>query len=185
MTWTLSSDWCISRRIASQIKRSSTPEPPLTTSPRHRRRRTVVRRHQLSSVPRPSLSTLSLFVYLSVPIYLFCLSFALNTHRETLWAKTPEFAGHLHGLVPSGALSSSKTVNLRERIARLSAFASFRTLLINLTENITSRVEQLFAPSPGPLLSHKIIRSSHVIPARKSHNTVARWNCRTQVPTCE
>lgn len=33
MTWTLSSDWCISRRIASQIKRSSTLEPPLTTSP--------------------------------------------------------------------------------------------------------------------------------------------------------
>lgn len=41
MTWTLSSDWCISRRIASQIKRSSTLEPPLTTSPGPRRRRTI------------------------------------------------------------------------------------------------------------------------------------------------
>lgn len=28
MTWTLSSDWCISRRIASQIKLSSPLEPP-------------------------------------------------------------------------------------------------------------------------------------------------------------
>lgn len=41
MTWTLSSDWCISHRIASQIKRSSTLEPPLTTSPGSRRRRTM------------------------------------------------------------------------------------------------------------------------------------------------
>lgn len=70
MTWTLSSDWCISRRIASQIKRSSTLEPPLTTSPHPCRRRTVVRRHQLSFVSLPFFSTFVLDThtpYLSLP----------------------------------------------------------------------------------------------------------------------
>jgi len=56
MTWTLSSDWCISRRIASQIKRSSTLEPPLTTSPR--RRRTML--STLVCISHPAL-----FIYVS------------------------------------------------------------------------------------------------------------------------
>jgi len=64
MTWTLSSDWCISRRIASQIKRSSTPELPLTISPGPRRRRTV-------------LSAFVCISYLSPPPLSFSLSLSL------------------------------------------------------------------------------------------------------------
>lgn len=60
MTWTLSSDWCISRRIASQIKRSSTLEPPLTTSPGPRRRRTMP--STLVCISHPAFS---LFTYMS------------------------------------------------------------------------------------------------------------------------
>lgn len=74
MTWTLSSDWCISRRIASQIKRSSTLEPPLTTSPHPCRRRTVVRRHQLSFVFRVSSYRFPFFLYFPhpyVPVFAF------------------------------------------------------------------------------------------------------------------
>lgn len=62
MTWTLSSDWCISRRIASQIKRSSTLEPPLTTSPGPRRRRTMP--STLVCISHPAFS---LFIYTSLP----------------------------------------------------------------------------------------------------------------------
>lgn len=64
MTWTLSSDWCISRRIASQIKRSSTLEPPLTTSPGPRRRRTMP--STLVCISHPAFS---LFIYTSHPLF--------------------------------------------------------------------------------------------------------------------
>lgn len=72
MTWTLSSDWCISRRIASQIKRSSTLEPPLTTSPGPRRRRTM-----------PStLVCISLRLSLSLSTCIsFSFSFAIHVGR--------------------------------------------------------------------------------------------------------
>lgn len=71
MTWTLSSDWCISRRIASQIKRSSTLEPPLTISPGPRRRRTM---------PSTLVSiSLSLSFSLSACLFIF---FFRDTRRQ-------------------------------------------------------------------------------------------------------
>lgn len=72
MTWTLSSDWCISRRIASQIKRSSTLEPPLTTSPGPHRRRTVP--STLVCISHSLLSFSISFSLLSLSIYNISLS---------------------------------------------------------------------------------------------------------------
>lgn len=102
MTWTLSSDWCISRRIASQIKRSSTLEPPLTTSPGPRRRRTMP--STLVCISHPTFS-LSLYLYVS-PILSRYTSAGLQakTHQTVL----------LHGLVPLKVLpASSHTVHSR------------------------------------------------------------------------
>lgn len=84
MTWTLSSDWCISRRIASQIKRSSTLEPPLTTSPHPCRRRTVVRRFRLCRFPFSLLSC-------SIHIRLTFLSLPLDITRLVMRADTRKF----------------------------------------------------------------------------------------------
>ena len=96
MTWTLSSDWCISRRIASQIKRSSTLEPPLTTSPHPCRRRTVVRRHQLSFVFRVSSYRFPFFLYFPhpyVPVFAFRARYtSVKFKKEKKKKKHPPFS---------------------------------------------------------------------------------------------
>lgn len=85
MTWTLSSDWCISRRIASQIKRSSTLESPLTTSPGSRRRWTMP--STLVCISHP----FSLFIYMSL---------SLDTRRQVYRQKLTSWTVLLHGLIP-------------------------------------------------------------------------------------
>lgn len=120
MTWTLSSDWCISRRIASQIKRSSTLESPLTTSPHPCRRRTVVRRHQLSSIFHASLPIVPLFVYLSIRIVCACLVFrSCSIHIGKFIGKSSVAGWSSWSRSFQFANSVSRTFALRETRARL------------------------------------------------------------------